>query len=225
MTTRLLKSLNCFRRAKTRLPIHWSLCVLVVLHVVGVAGFAMQLRGFDTLVPTHLLITALIWVINQRVFTRQLCSWLCGAALAGFGVEVLGVKSEMVFGAYYYGPALGPRAWDVPLLMGLNWALLLAVSGGISGSLASDARPPVRAALGATLLVLLDLVLEPFAIAHGLWTWEGAAVPLRNYVAWWLVSFLLLLPDLATRVTRENSSVAWIYGCFMLFFSATNVLS
>jgi putative membrane protein len=34
----------------------------------------------------------------------------------------------------------------------------------------------------------LDLFIEPVAIAHGFWSWEGGAVPLRNYLGWFAVA-------------------------------------
>ena len=39
--------------------------------------------------------------------------------------------------------------------------------------------------LGASLMVLLDVIIEPFAVHYGLWIWKGRVLPsLANYVAW-----------------------------------------
>ena len=42
-----------------------------------------------------------------------------------------------------------------------------------------------KVALGAIYMVLLDVLIEPFAVYYGLWVWEGRVLPsLANYVAW-----------------------------------------
>jgi putative membrane protein len=46
---------------------------------------------------------------------------------------------------------------------------------------------------GATLALLLDLLIEPVAIKLGLWKWGGdGTVPFFNYLSWFFVSALLL---------------------------------
>ena len=35
------------------------------------------------------------------------------------------------------------------------------------------------------IMVLLDVIIEPFAVHYGLWIWKGRVLPsIANYVAW-----------------------------------------
>ena len=39
--------------------------------------------------------------------------------------------------------------------------------------------------MGAVCMVLLDVIIEPFAVHYGLWTWKGRVLPsIVNYIAW-----------------------------------------
>ena len=46
-------------------------------------------------------------------------------ACLGFFIEVIGVKTGFIFGSYYYGAAMGIKILAVPLLIGLNWSILV----------------------------------------------------------------------------------------------------
>ena len=53
----------------------------------------------------------------------------------GFIIEVLGVQTGVLFGAYSYGDPLGFKVFDVPLLIGVNWLILSFSSLGIAGKI------------------------------------------------------------------------------------------
>ena len=79
--------------------------------------------------------------------------------------------------------------------------------------------------MGATLLVLIDVLIEPVAIAEDFWKWEAVQVPLRNYVAWWGIGFLMLqyfhrLPDRPT-----NPMALPLYLIQFAFFGAFGLLA
>jgi putative membrane protein len=44
----------------------------------------------------------------------------------------------------------------------------------------------------ACLLVLLDILIEPVAI-YNFWSWNETIVPIKNYIAWFIISFIFLL--------------------------------
>ena len=45
--------------------------------------------------------------------------------LAGFVVEMIGTNSGLIFGGYTYGPTLGLKVGETPVLMGLNWIMMI----------------------------------------------------------------------------------------------------
>jgi putative membrane protein len=50
----------------------------------------------------------------------------------------------------------------------------------------------LKAALAATIMVLYDVLLEPVAVRFDFWSWAGAAIPIQNYIAWWVIGFVML---------------------------------
>jgi len=118
-------------------------------------------------------------------------------------VETLGVTSGFPFGAYHYTDKLFPHLpGAVPLAVMFAW--LLIVFGAIGWV---KRRTPAKrgidvgaALLGAVLATLLDLAIEPVA-AHVVYYWQWLepgplsyyGVPLANFAAWFMVSFVLLL--------------------------------
>jgi putative membrane protein len=114
--------------------------------------------------------------------------WFAPVFVATFGLEVLGVATGQVFGAYQYSDVLGSKLGGVPPVIGANWVLVVwGVSTGVR-RLLPGVPEAVKVAAAALGCVAFDYLLEPVAIGLGYWTWDGGAVPLRNYAAWGLIA-------------------------------------
>ena len=110
----------------------------------------------------------------------------------------------------------------VPLMIGVNWAMLV-----MAVSLSLRNRPLgiwAKAAVGATILLLMDILIEPVAIENDFWTWENGGVPLTNYIGWWVVSFALLLLQLQFLPQSERTIGTLLLIILGLFFLALNIL-
>jgi putative membrane protein len=120
-------------------------------------------------------------------------------ALGGFGVEVLGVHTGFPFGRYTYAATLGPRLWDVPVLLGAAWTMLAWPAALAARRLARTYA--VRVAVGAWALAAWDVFLDPQMVSDGHWRWHHPsphlpgvdAVPLTNYAGWLLVACVISL--------------------------------
>lgn len=210
-------------RARDLVPRDKNVLLLIAVHLVGGVGFAWRPELFARLVPLHLLFCAVVWSVGQPTWRSSLVVWLGACGVVGFAAEVLGVQTGLLFGSYAYGAALGPAYCGVPLMMALNWSLLTAAIADVSAEI-SDARGwgPVRGALvGALASVLLDALLEPFAVRYDLWQWAGGGVPLQNYVGWALVSFMLLLPCHVLKLRPRNPVSGWLMVLLLLFFTSS----
>ena len=49
--------------------------------------------------------------------------------------EIVGVKFGIIFGDYKYGYALGYKIFEVPILIGANWAILTVSCSALSATL------------------------------------------------------------------------------------------
>ena len=104
--------------------------------------------------------------------------------LYGFTLERVAMS---VFSSHVYGPGWHMAPLGVPVAVALVWASLI-LSGLALASRLSLRSPLARAAVTALFGLSLDLLMEPVAVAAGLWTWTppGAwlLVPVGNFVGW-----------------------------------------
>ncbi len=168
--------------------------LIIIFHAVGLIGFAIPALYslFLDLVPFHLLLMVVFVAGSHRPADGRFFLFMGILFLAGYCIEWLGVKGDWLFGKYTYGPTLGIKLDDVPLCIGVNWFLLI-YSTGIFMKISRVRSIASRIIIGAFILVLLDLLIEPVAVQLGYWHWAGNAVPIKNYVAWFFVSVIFLL--------------------------------
>ena len=103
----------------------------------------------------------------------------------GMFIEIIGVRTGNIFGAYHYTSLLGPRVLGVPIVIGTNWLLLSYCFSALVRWWRPSLRWFYQVILGAVCMVLLDVIIEPFAVHYGLWTWKGRVLPsIVNYIAW-----------------------------------------
>lgn len=181
----------------------------ILFHVIGIVGILFFNRNFfiETTAFNLLLMFVLIcWTQKSKNAYFLLFIVLC--FVIGIAVEMVGVNTGWLFGEYQYGKVLGYKINRVPLIIGINWfviiyccgisihTLLMKAINRISAE--SVSKPKTLKALsviidGATMAVFFDWVMEPVAIKLGYWEWKGTGeVPLFNYFSWLGVSICLL---------------------------------
>jgi uncharacterized membrane protein len=201
-----------------------ALGVLIIFHAVGLYGLALSAdpAWYRALTPLNLLLTTGLLLAFHRPWNKGFLFFAALVLLTGFGVEVIGIHTGLLFGHYRYGQALGPKLWEVPLLIAGNWLLLVYMTGTTVQTLAVPWWG--RALLAAGLMVLLDLLIEPVAAVMDLWTWQGYRIPASNYWGWLGVGLLLQLYFQRTRLARYNPLAPVVYGLQLLFFIGLNSL-
>ena len=200
-------------RSKNLVPI------LVFYYLVGLTGIMVPAtRGlFIRFTPFSLLMSIfLLFLFHDRYKLRF---WLTSLLIfsIGFLVEAVGVKTGILFGAYQYGETLGLKLMHTPLLIGVNWLMLIYCTTYIAGKYVEPLY--FRSIVAASLMVVYDFALEPAAIRLDMWSWEGGAVPLQNYLAWFMISFgLSYLAGRLHLVARQNKLAVPLFFIQMLFF-------
>lgn len=195
--------------------------VVVVLHLVGLAGLLSPWANrILPLTPYNLMITAGLLLLHARPDRR---TWLFAGlvALLGFLVEVAGVHSGIIFGEYAYGSTLGIKLLNVPLLIGVNWMVLVLCLGPLIDRTTWPTAWKVVVASSA--MVLLDMLIEPAAIHLGYWQWEEGLPPVRNYVAWGLISAVFFTLFYTMPVRRQNPMAVHVLLTMALFFAGLNI--
>lgn len=206
-----------------RIRFRLTLAVLVIFYAVGASGIlSRHSEVFVRLSFANLVLTAALLLANAERFDRSAASAFLLCAIVGFSVEALGVETGVIFGEYHYTNRMGPSLFGVPVVIGLNWAVLIhAVHGWLGKRFGSRT---LMAALGATVMTALDAVMEPVALRLRFWVWQGDSVPLRNYLAWWSVSFVLLLVSDALSPRPSNRLARWVLGVMLVFFGTLGAM-
>lgn len=199
--------------------------LLAIVYTVGVFVLGLELNpDFILLTPANLLFSAGILIASHQTRNRSFFLFMVVAALAGFGVEVLGVNYGFLFGNYVYGPVLGYKLWATPLLIGVNWFMLIYATGVTVNWCFLNASWWVKAGIAAVLMLLLDFLIEPVAIYYNFWQWEGEVIPLSNYTGWYLVSYLLLVCFYVLLGQVINKAGTALLILQFLFFGILNML-
>lgn len=168
--------------------------------------------------PLTLLLTAALLLAFDRHSPAPMFGWFAlTVMLVGFGVEVAGVQTGVIFGSYTYGTTMGPRLLSVPVIIGLNWLILTYVAGGLAQRLPLPGF--ARALLAALLMVGMDACIEPVAVHFGWWTWLADVIPLQNFKAWFALSLILQVFLNRSHVQPgRNPLVPFVYMLQLLFF-------
>lgn len=195
-----------------------ALLVIVIFHAVGFWGLQFSGRPmyFQELTPINLLLTNALLFSLHRHWNVPFMVFAVTTVIIGFLAEVLGIHTGLLFGDYNYGAALGLKLWDVPLLIGLNWLLLVYTTGTIVDRLSQNLL--IKAAAGAGLMVLYDFFMEPVAMQYDFWSWQNDQIPLSNYLGWLGLAFVLQLFFHRTGTWKQNPLAPWVYIVQLLFF-------
>ncbi len=201
----------------------WAVSLIIAMHTAGFVGlqWSVSRAFFEMLIPFNLLSSTFILLYFHQDWRASFYVFMLCSFLVGFSVEWLGVHTGLIFGSYQYGPNLGYKLDEIPLLIGLNWLVLIYATGNIAMRLSKNNG--LRIILGATLMVWIDILIEPVAIKHGMWNWNTAAVPLQNYVAWFVVAAFLLFIFFKLQFNKQNIIAAWLYVAQFFFFLFHNI--
>jgi putative membrane protein len=196
--------------------------VMLLLPIFYLMGFVFHLIDATyplmlSMTPYTILATAVIGFLPDfKAHNNRLLVWAAITFLCTLILEILGVATGMIFGAYTYGQTLGFSLLEVPLLIGINWTLIIMGALSMVKRLTSHAS---LIALGtATITVVFDWIMEPVAIALDYWSWSGGKIPLQNYIAWFLIAYAFTRIFEAMRLKTTSFIPSLIVVVQAIFF-------
>lgn len=209
--------------------------IAVLFHSIGLAGLLyFDKTFFLAATPFNLLLCFALLVWTQTPKNVNFLLFLLVCFIGGVGVEMIGTNTGILFGDYSYGPVLGYQVKNVPLIIGINWFIIIYCSGisihtllmkAVKSVAAGTGKPPrTLKALsviidGATLAVFFDWLLEPVAIKLGYWVWNGdGEIPTFNYISWFVVSLMLLTVFHFSKFNKQNKFAVNLLLIQLMFF-------
>jgi bisanhydrobacterioruberin hydratase len=192
---------------------------LIVLYASGLIGMHVPAVSatFISLVPLTLWFTGFIcfWYFPKPSIQTYIL--LAAIAVAAWMLEVAGVRTGQIFGEYAYGRTLGYQVIHVPITIGINWILLVMVTGAVVAEWNVGGKIG-RAALGAGLMTALDVLIEPVAVHFDFWQWNNNNIPVQNFIAWWVASFFFHWVYISADLPAKSSLFRLIAALQFLFF-------
>ena len=216
-------------------PFQIATCIAIVFHGIGLTGILFfDNTFFIKATPFNLLLSGALLVWTQKEKNKYFYFFAAITCTAGFAAEVIGVNTGLLFGDYNYGKVLGLQWQNVPLVIGVNWFIVLYCCGIsihtfltklIDRVAARTKTPPaiLKAmsviADGATLAFFFDWLIEPVAVKLGYWHWLGnGSIPLYNYLCWITISALLLTVFHFCKFNKQNKFAINLLLIQFMFF-------
>ncbi len=199
----------------------YVIAFFIIFYIVGFMGLVIPYTHhmFIKLFPSVIILSfAAILVYHREPYNVKTISVLALIVFTGFLIEVVGVKTHLIFGNYTYGEVLGFKIFSTPLIIGLNWVMLSYATGSLTENF--NINIPLKVITASCLMVIYDTVMEQLAPLLGMWSWKDNIVPFSNYFAWFIMALIFQTFIRVTRVNVKNSIAGPLYLIQILFFIA-----
>ena len=203
---------------KNSIPIPEVKKFIVIFYIVGLLGFFIPFTKniFILITPFAQLLGIYLLALYHPIYSRRNISLFLLVFLMGYIIEVIGIKTGVIFGTYHYGKTLGLKILETPLLIGVNWLFLTYTSTSIFKRYIN--KPVFTILFAPLLMVVYDIVLEQVAPKIGMWYWEGSSVPLKNYFAWYIIGMVFVSLFQVFKIETKNTMASILFVCQFLFF-------
>lgn len=190
---------------------------LIGFYAVGLLLFAFPLtRGlFYIFSPLSLLLVILVVFLEHKKWNPKTVIWFSFVLTLTFLIEVIGVKTGIIFGSYQYDSGLGPKIAGTPLIIGVNWLFLLYATHDIVSRKTKNSMLIIIFA--ALLMVGYDLIIELAALPMNLWHFKSFYPPLQNFIAWFVISIIFVDGFEFFKIKTNNRIARWLYFAQICF--------
>jgi putative membrane protein len=202
-----------------------AIIIIILFHVVGLVGLSVPATRalFLQIVPFHLLLMLAVITLGHHKLSSRFGIFILIVFWLGFMAEWVGVHKGWLFGNYAYDGTLGVKLSGIPLMIGVNW-FLLVYAIGVTMQRSRLKSAFFRITAGAGLLVLLDVLIEPVAIRFNYWHWTTGSIPLKNYACWFIVSAVMLYVFELFNFKKQSIAAPVLLITEFVFFGLLNLL-
>ena len=218
-----------------KLLLNIALFIALLFHVSGIIGilFSPYKDWFISNTSINLLLMATLLIITHPSKNKNFILFFLITVVCGFAAEAIGVNTGFLFGNYTYGNVLGLKFLNVPIIIGINWFIIIYYTGMITQAYENfmlkkmqeqgvDLKNQLKVisfiADAALLAVTFDWVMEPVAVKLGFWQWKDGTIPSYNYMCWIIISALLLAVFRKLNTGKRNIFAVHLLIIQLLFF-------
>lgn len=172
-----------------------ALAMLVIGMGAARMSLASELFALTSAASVVLAALPAFWGVIRAYGARLAVPLLLGLGIYALVVESIGVATGFPYGAFDYRGAMTGEIFSlVPWTVPFAWVPLVIASRTLTERFTR--HEGWRWALALLLLVGLDLVLDPGAVAIGIWSYQAGGwyhgVPWTNFAGWVLTGGIAL---------------------------------
>ena len=200
----------------------FSIGLIFAMHLFGAIIIGGNLiENFILLTPFNLIISLILILWTHEKISKKFILICLTSFITGFTLEFIGTNTGLIFGDYTYGQTLGFQIGHVPLIIGVNWLILVYSSAAIVNYFLEESHVVVKSIISAALMVGLDFFIEPVAMKYDFWSWANDVIPIQNYIAWFVIAFFLLIITHHSMIIKNKIAIA-LFIAQSLFFIILN---
>lgn len=207
-----MKSLN-WLISKNGLPY-----TFVVFYIVGICLFIIPStqKLFISIIPYTLILVAIAVFFYHKEWNRKTFLVLVSIFIFSILAEIIGVATGKLFGTYSYGVGLGYKLFNVPLLIGINWIILVYGSNAVLSKYSANKYLKI---IGASILmVIYDFILELAAPYMLMWEFAPIRPPFENYLMWFVLAIVFNSAIELFNVNTNNKPARALFITQIFFF-------
>jgi uncharacterized membrane protein len=193
-------------------------------HYLGWFSQVMTIMAGPTMIVTALLAGLFYFRDLSPARRRDLLIWMLLVFILAMLAEAIGTHTGLIFGPYTYASTLQPQVYTVPIAIGFAWILLLLTGNALGHRFLREFHTWnswSKSVFIGLSMTAFDLILEPAAMQLNYWQWLNDSIPLRNYVAWFVLGtlFAWLGFKLGALHVRPRRSLIHFYGAQLLYLA------
>lgn len=192
---------------------------IIVFYVVGIIGFSIKYTYsiFIHLTPVVLLMSlALLFYYDRNNITTKKILFYVFIYISSLFIEMYGVNTGILFGDYTYGKGLGIKIVETPILIGINWVLMIYITSSIFTKLKPNFISQVI--IPSSLMIGYDIIMERAAPKIDMWSWAGDIIPLQNFLMWGGLAILFHSIRYILKIEIKNKMATPIFIAQVLLF-------
>jgi bisanhydrobacterioruberin hydratase len=228
----MIKKINEKYMLKTKTQI--ATAVAIFFHAIGLLGIFINKDFIIATTSLNLLLMAGLIIYTQVKINFGFIIFFIVCFVTGIVVEVVGTSTGYLFGKYEYGKMLGIAIKNVPIVIGVNWFIIMYCCGILVNTvlenlsaklenLTGETSPSLKLISvisdGAIVAVFFDWIMEPAAVKLGYWKWlEDGEIPSFNYLTWFALSTGLMAIFGLLKFNKQNIFAVHLLMIMASFF-------
>jgi bisanhydrobacterioruberin hydratase len=208
--------------------------IAIFFHTIGFVGMLINKEFFVATTGLNLLLMAGLLLYTQQEINIGFILFALLCFTTGIVVEIIGTNTGYLFGEYEYGKMLGVAIKKVPIVIGVNWFIIMYCVGitvytileklsskfeAVTGETSKGMKVMSIISDGAMMAVIFDWIMEPASVKLGYWKWLGDGdIPSFNYLTWFGISTLLMAAFAFLKFQKSNIFAVHLLMIMMMFF-------